>query len=153
MVGIAIGASVQNPFIAVPLAFVTHYVGDLVPHWDFFDHFPTKKEMFSGWPVKAFFADVIFGIALGLGFTLYALRILGDTNLALNIFLCGIASVTPDGMYAPILFVDRKNKLLRFSYRIQGKMHSHAGALWGNITQFGVLILAFLLTVNLLGRL
>lgn len=148
MVGLAIGATIQNPLIAIPLSFVSHFVGDLVPHWDFFDHFPSKKELFKGWQGKLFLADLSLGITLGLGFTLYALRVQQDSYLALNMFLCGITAVTPDAMYAPIVFVDSKNKIIRFFFELQGKLHSHAGIIFGNITQIAVLVLAFLMTVS-----
>lgn len=149
MVGLAIGATIQNPFIAVPLSFAMHFAGDLIPHWDFFDHFPNKEELFKGWQGKLFITDLSLGIALGLGFTFYALTN-QNPYLAMNMFLCGIAAVTPDAMYAPIVFVNSKNKIIRFFYNFQVKAHSHAGAIYGNITQIAVLILAFLMTANLL---
>ncbi len=138
----------QNPFIAIPLSFVSHFAGDLIPHWDFFDHFPSKNDLFKGWQGKLFLTDLSLGIALGVSFTFYALLIQQDSYLALNMFFCGITAVIPDAMYAPIVFVDSKNIIIRFFYKLQGKLHSHAGIVFGNITQIAALILAFLVTVN-----
>ena len=148
MVGLAIGATIQNPLIAIPLSFVSHFVGDLVPHWDFFDHFPSKNELFKGWQGKLFFTDLSLGIALGLSFTFYALWMQQNPYLALNMFVCGITAVIPDAMYAPIVFVNSKNVIIRFFYKLQGKLHSRAEIIFGNITQIAVLISAFLVTVN-----
>src|SRR3989304_7989350 len=33
-VGIALGAAIPNPIISVPLAFISHFALDMVPHWD-----------------------------------------------------------------------------------------------------------------------
>ena len=41
LVGVAIATNISNPFLAIPLAFISHFLGDKIPHWDFYSN--TKK--------------------------------------------------------------------------------------------------------------
>jgi hypothetical protein len=146
MVGIAIASSITNPEIAVPLAFCMHFVGDLVPHWDFSN--TEENNMKQGWVPIAVFADMILGVALGVTFTLYALWVLHNSALALRIFLCGVASVLPDAITAPAIYSAKANIISRIFYKVQGKLQFKAGPLWGNLTQLLVIAVAFLAISN-----
>ena len=62
-VGIAIAGVIPNPFIAVPLAFGMHFVGDMIPHWDFYSN--TKREdRLTGWRPIAVMGDLEVAVAL-----------------------------------------------------------------------------------------
>lgn len=151
MVGLAIGATVSNPFVAVPLAFIAHYAGDVVPHWDFYDKWPTRENFVFDWRPVAMFLDFVLGLAIGIFFTLHALWLNQNGALALNMFLCGIAGVLPDAAYVPVTFAGSKNKIFVANAEIQKRLHFNVGPLWGNLSQVGVVIACSLVLANSLG--
>lgn len=67
--GIAIVSTLDNPALSLPLAFVSHYVLDFIPHW-------TQKPSFTGKEKYALFADfflsLIIGVALAWQFPLFS---------------------------------------------------------------------------------
>lgn len=129
-VGVAVGASISNPFLAVPLSFVLHFVLDKTPHWDFYSN-TQKEERLKGWRPLAVMADLILGVAIGLVSTLYALWVLNDTAMAMNIFLCGIAAVLPDALEGPYIYMKSEPKILQPLTRLQRKMQFQAPLPWG----------------------
>ena len=141
-VGLAIGASVSNPYIAVPLSFVMHFFGDKVPHWDFYSN-TEKHQRREGWRPIAVMADLVAGVFVGLTATYYSLWVLNDTSLATNIFLCGIASVLPDALEGPYIFMKKEPKLLRPITLVQKKMQFQAPLPWGMITQIIVVLVSW----------
>lgn len=146
-VGVAIASTIPNPYIAAPLSFAMHFLGDMVPHWDFYSK--TKKEdRLVGWRPIAVMADLVIGVAIGLTSTLYALWVLKNQHLALNIFLCGIASVLPDVLEAPHIFMTREPKFLELITKVQKRMQFQAPLPWGMITQLLVILVSLLLISN-----
>jgi hypothetical protein len=137
-VGITIGMAVPNPYIAVPLSFVMHFAGDAVPHWDFFSN-TKKEERLSGWRPLAVMADLVTGVAIGLFFTLYVLWVKQLPSTALNVFLCGIASVLPDALEGPYIYMKKEPKFLRPITTLQRKSQCQASLPWGVLTQFVVI--------------
>jgi hypothetical protein len=149
LVGIAIATAIPNPLIAAPLSFAMHFAGDRVPHWDFYSN--TKKEdRLVGWRPLAVMADLVVGVAIGLTFTLYALWVVKNPNLSLNIFLCGIASVLPDALEGPYIFMKKEPAFLHWLTFMQKKMQFQAPLPWGIITQILVSGLSLFLILNLI---
>jgi len=146
-VGIAIGVAIQNPVVAVPVSFVMHYFGDMVPHWDFYSH-TTKEERLRGWRPIAVMADLTIGVAIGLTATLFALWYLGNAQLALRVFLCGIAAVLPDALEAPHIFLQKETKILGALTNIQKKMQFQAPLPWGAISQLLVILVSLTLILS-----
>ncbi len=140
-VGLAIGATVPNPILAVPLSVVMHFVGDKVPHWDFFSNTP-KADRLQGWRPLAVMADLIIGVAIGLTATYYALWVLNDTALAINLFLCGIASVLPDALEGPYIYMKKEPKILSKLTSVQKRMQTQAPLPWGLVTQAIVILVS-----------
>lgn len=137
-VGIAIASLISNPFIAVPAAFLSHFVLDKTPHWDFYSD-TQKEERLKGWRPLAVMADLVIGVAVGLVVTLYFLWVVKDSTLALTIFLCGIASVLPDALEGPYIFMHKEPKILSYMTNIQRKIQFQAPLPWGLLTQLGVI--------------
>ena len=147
MVGLAIGASVQEPLVAVPLALAMHFAGDMVPHWDFFSN-TKKEERRVGWRPIAVMADLVAGVALGLTVTLFTLWVKQDTSLAINIFLCGVASVLPDALEGPHIYMEKEPKVLRRISAVQSRLQFQAPLPGGIITQIVVAVVSFLVLAN-----
>ncbi|HAZ29641.1 TPA: hypothetical protein DCY43_02740 [candidate division WWE3 bacterium] len=146
LVGVAIARVVPNPLLAVPLALVMHFLGDKVPHWDFYS-FTTRDQRLKGWRPIAVLADFGLGIAVGVFFTLYALWVRNDSSLAISTLLCGIASVLPDALETPHIYTEKKIKWIEKLTTIQKIMQTQAPLPWGVITQIvvGLVSLAIVL--------
>jgi len=148
--GVAIGASVQNPIAAVPLSIGMHFLGDAVPHWDFYSN-TQKEERRKGWRPIAVMADLAVAIGVGLTATLYALWVVKDPALAINIFLCGIGSVLPDALEGPYIFTDNEPKILKPITIIQRNLQFQAPLPWGILTQIVVILASYLVISNSIG--
>lgn len=143
-VGLAVAKSVPSPFVAVLVSFALHFLGDKVPHWDFYSNTPKEKRL-KGWRPVAVMADFGLGIAVGLIFTLHALWVLSDFSLAVKMFLCGIVSVLPDALEAPHIYSEKKFKFVEKLTDLQRKFQSQAPLPWGLITQAGVVMFCLFL--------
>ncbi len=150
-VGVTIASSIPNPFVSVPLSFFMHFLGDKVPHWDFFSN-SKKEERLKGWRVLAVLSDFGLGIAVGVFFTLYALWVRNSSSLALNIFLCAAASNLPDALEAPHLYFGLNDRFTRTLLSIQHKMQFQAPLPWGIISQIVVVLVCLALLSNSLLR-
>ena len=139
LVGIAIASAVPDMSVAAPVSFVMHFLGDLVPHWDFYSD-TTEEQRTKGWRPIAVMADLALGVAIGMFFTLYALWVLKDPHKALSIFLCGIASVLPDAMSGPALFTNKAPFPFKWVLAIQERLQFQAKLPWGIVTQVIVVV-------------
>lgn len=143
-VGLAVARAIPNPLVAVPLSLILHFLGDKVPHWDFYSN-TSKEERLRGWRPVAVMADFGLGIAVGLTFTLYALWVKNDPSLAIRCFLCGIASVLPDALETPHIFTNTKYKWVEKLTDFQKRMQTQAPLPWGILTQVVVVAVCLLL--------
>jgi len=146
LVGIAIATAIPNPYIAVPVAFVFHFVGDLVPHWDYCST-SNNGTADKKYPLKVM-ADLSLGIGIGLFFTFFFLWKMNNPGMALNVFLCGITSVIPDAITAPTIFDESTKGLSKWMYKVQCKIHFPAPLPWGLISQILVAGGCLLLILN-----
>src|SRR5258708_30495601 len=109
-VGVAIASKIPNPFISIPLAFASHFLLDVTPHWNphinreikKFGH-PTKKS------VAIIRADSTIALVLGTSIAIHALP---DVHQFLNIMAFCFVSVLPDVLVAPYYFFYRKNHVI-----------------------------------------
>ncbi len=103
--GAAIATKIPNPYIALPLALLSHFVLDRIPHWN--PHFYTETKKY-GKPTKqsTSLALVDSLAALGLGLAI-AGRSLPDTGKFAIIVLCCLLAVLPDQIKTPFFFVKK----------------------------------------------
>lgn len=146
IVGIAVATAIPNPYIAVPTAFVLHFFGDLVPHWDY-TYISDSGKIDKLYPLKVMM-DMGLGIGFGMFFTLYALFVLKNPATALNIFLCGITAVLPDAIVAPTIFDPETKGLPKLMFKFQSFVHFHAKLPWGLVSQVIVSAFCLLLILN-----
>jgi hypothetical protein len=149
-IGVAVASTISNPLISVPLSFVLHFVMDKTPHWDFYSN-TKRSERTVGWRPLAVMMDMVVGIAIGLTFTYYALWQLNSPFLALNIFLCGVASVLPDVLTAPVIYFKKSPLFFRIIHKIQSNCQWQASLPLGLLTQFiAIAISCYFIYLNLL---
>ena len=134
MVGAAIATKIPNPLIAIPLAFASHFVLEMVPHWN--PHLNTETQKY-GRPTQKSTILVIIDCSLALiGGTFIAYQALPDTAHALTILLASLASILPDLIEAPYFFLKAKNKIIEKWINLQKSIHNDTSVVPGLLTQY-----------------
>lgn len=141
IVGIALATNIPNPYLAVLLSFVSHFLGDKVPHWDFYSN-TKREERVTGWRPMAVMGDLAVGVAVGVGFTCYYFWVKNDPIIAATVFFSGIASVLPDALSSLTIVGGKEGKFLKTLNKIQSKMQFQAPLPWGIITQIIVILIS-----------
>jgi hypothetical protein len=114
MTGAAIALAVKQPALAVPLAFLSHFVTDMIPHFGL-----NEQELFSKRFNLILFADFIFAISL-----MAVVAILFPHQVWL-IWACMIAAASPDLMWAyHRLYVEHLSKK-QFNLGLIGRFHKN----------------------------
>lgn len=121
LVGAALAVKIGNPLLSIPLAFVSHFVLEKVPHWN--PHLNHETEKY-GKPTKKSTAIVIAdsSIALIAG-SLIAFN-QPNTTMIIGTLFSSFAAVLPDLMEAPYFFLRVRDiefikKWIKFQKSIQ----------------------------------
>ncbi len=144
-IGIVLALKIKNPWIVLPTAFFSHFLLDLVPHWDVFTmcnvseaHENITKED----KLKAV-ADFLIGLSLGLGFVLQTAP--NNTALARTIFFSAALANLPDALEAPYVFLGNKNPITMLVMKIQHILHNKEPLPWGMVTQIATVTLGLII--------
>lgn len=108
-IGLAIASSIPNPFISLPLAFFSHYLLDILPHWNWK---PTLR--------PANFIATFIDFSLALTTTLYFTWRYHSPIM----ILAGLLPLTVDLMDAPYYFFGWRGfweKYVEINRRYQGR--------------------------------
>ncbi len=147
LVATLIVAKIPNPYISLPLALVSHFACDLIPHWDAGTQHKKKSRERLFYEAAA---DVIVSIVAS--YILYG-PFLGQSNYIL-LYVAVFLSQAPDWITAPYLIFRTNNPLVSWSrhmYRIQHELNARVESpFWGIATQVGTVILLYLLLFKVL---
>lgn len=140
--GIAIAIAVPNPIISIPLAFASHFLLDMTPHWN--PHLNTETKKFGRLSNQTL---LIIGLDLACAsiLTLFmAKQVLPDLNLFLTILLSSFASILPDVVEGPYFLFGWRNKYIDIWMKFQKRIQSDANVFWGILTQLLLLVACYL---------
>lgn len=90
LTGAAVAIAFRQPVLALPLALVSHFVCDAIPHWDYSVKFPRRQRIIA---LDLLFASVVVATIALLSVT-FSVK-------AWVIVACAILAVPPDGMWFP----------------------------------------------------
>lgn len=140
LIGGIIAASFQNPAIGLPLAFLSHPIADMIPHWDFG----------WGWRNKTKFKLFIEATAdLGIG-TILTFWIFGSVVDPLYLLAAIFLSESWDILQTPYWLLDWKFPPFSWCYKFQHHIQGKARLPWGILTQaITIIVLAVILQVNI----
>jgi hypothetical protein len=138
--GAIIGAIIPIPAIAIPLAFLSHFVLDALPHFD--NHVEHNSRYFL------YYLSIDCGLAASV---LLSLMILQPSSW-IAMVVCGIAAASPDLMWFPLWVKEMQGEkpkpmgaIRRFHARIQWGAEP-----WGIIFEvpwfFGAVAVLFVVT-------
>lgn len=136
IIGTIIAAKIGNPYIAIPLAFISHIAADFFPHWDTATNSKTKtkkKVLFDS------FIDVFASLAATI---LLVTKLFPETDLLYAFFIAFISQL-PDWLMAPYYFFHIK--LFKPFYNFQKIFDRRLNKPWGIINQVAILLLLILL--------
>jgi hypothetical protein len=137
-IGAAIALKIPNPFIAIPLAFASHFILETIPHWN--PHLNTETEKY-GAPTKR--STVITAIdstlALASG-SFIAYQALPNVGQAALILACCFASVLPDVMEGPYFFLKLRATWIKKWIAFQKSIQSDTTPFWGLLTQATIIL-------------
>jgi len=138
LVGGAIAASVPDPVLGLSLAFASHPLLDMIPHWD----------LGLGWRLKnkfTLFLESSFDLLLGIGL---AFLLFGGAVNPVYFLACIFASEIWDILMMPYLLFNWKFFPFSTVYKFQHGIQKNIRLPWGILTQAAtvyatVLILRF----------
>jgi hypothetical protein len=123
--------------IAIPLAFASHFVMEMIPHWNPHLNSETKK---FGSPTKRSTAITAVDSTLALVSGSYiAYKFLPNIHQAILILACSFFAVLPDVMEAPYFFLHMKNEWIKKWIAFQKSVQCDTTAFWGILTQLTVI--------------
>jgi hypothetical protein len=133
IVAAAIAVKIGRPELALPLALASHFILDMVPHWN--PHINQEVEKLGKVSKKSTIIVVIDStIALAIGSAI-AFHALPNYSLTLTILASCLLGVLPDLAEAPYFFLDIKSKAVRRWIHSHRNLQSDAPAFWGILTQ------------------
>jgi hypothetical protein len=141
IVASAIAAKTGNPYLALSLAFFSHFVLDEVPHWN--PHITTKEgnvKVIDPKSMKIIVVDSTLALITGLSI---ALSYFPDIKKVALVIACSFLAALPDLVEAPYIFLNYKKEYLRKWLFFQKKHQFNTNIIWGLSTQIITIITAF----------
>lgn len=136
--GAAIAVAIPNPLISIPLAFASHFLLDMTPHWN--PHLNTEIKKY-GRLTNQTLLIIGFDVACAALLTAFlAYRVLPDQSLFTNILLSSFAAILPDIVEGPYFLLGFKNKYLMWWLKTQKAIQADANVFWGLTTQVLMMI-------------
>ena len=141
VLGAAIATKIPNPWIAIPLAFASHFVLEKVPHWN--PHINTEIKKYGHVTTKSTIIIVIDStLALAVG-SYVAWLALPNTAHAATILLASLASVMPDLIEAPYFFLKLRSRFILKWLAFQKSIQVDITPFWGLLFQTITILACF----------
>lgn len=137
VLGATIAAKVGNPLLAIPLAFASHFLLDVTPHWN--PHLNREIKKYgkpTNQSVTIVFIDVIVSLVLGLTIAGHSLP---DQTQAFWVLMGAFAAVLPDVVEGPYFFMGVKNDLIMKWLRFQKSIQNDTSIVPGILSQVVVI--------------
>ena len=139
LIGASLAVKITNPLLGIPLAIGSHFVADLIPHWDAGTNHRQKSALRLKLEATL---DVLLGFALV--FILFRTQTLANP---VYVFSMVIAAQLPDWLEAPSWMFGLKVPPFSWIDWLGHKLQSRMQLPWGLVTQIvivGALILSVL---------
>lgn len=142
LIGASLAVKIANPILAIPLAILSHFIADLVPHWDAGTNH--KQKSLNRLKLEAT-ADVLLGFAL----VYLIFRNLVDPAY---LFVMVIAAQSPDWLEAPSWMFNIKIPPFSWLDWLGHKLQTRMQLPWGLVIQVvivGLLVVYAISPTNL----
>lgn len=125
LIGASIAAKITNPYLGIPLAVLSHFLLDLIPHWD--EGTNHKEKSLTKIRLEATL-DVLLGFAL-------AFLIFRNFTNPVYLFVMVIAAQLPDWLEAPAAWFNVKIPPFSWMDWLGHNLQSRMQLPWGLVTQ------------------
>ncbi|KKR11972.1 MAG: hypothetical protein UT39_C0001G0027 [Candidatus Woesebacteria bacterium GW2011_GWA1_39_21] len=142
IVAAAIAVKTGNPFLAVSLSFFSHFVLDEVPHWN--PHITNQQaevKTIDSKSLKIIIADSTLALVLG---SIIAASFLPNVKQTILVLACCFASVLPDLIEAPYIFLNYKKPWMKKILFFQKNHQFNTNVFLGFATQIVVIVASIL---------
>lgn len=138
LIGSSIAASITNPLLGIPLAFISHFLADVIPHWD--EGTNHRKKTATRLKIESTI-DVLLGFFLSF-------IIFRNFVDPLYLFSMIIASQLPDWLTAPAHMFNLKIPPFTWMEYLGHRIQSRLQLPWGLLTQIAVVLAAVALSLS-----
>lgn len=146
IVAATIAYKLGNPYLVIPLSFVSHFVLETVPHWN--PHIMTEMKKFGEITKKSkliIAADVLLAFVSGF---YIASTVLPNATHFWTIIFASFFGVLPDLIEAPYFFLNWRNNFLDWWIKGQKALQSDATPIPGILTQAITIFAAIVWIMN-----
>jgi len=121
LVGMLVVTLIPNPLVSLPLAFLSHFAVDMLPHWNWE---PDARPL------------SLLGIVLDMILLeIITARVAFQSPLSLNIAAGALFAILPDVLEAPYIFFGLENRYIKKLTMIQKNLQNNVPIVPGIITQ------------------
>ena len=138
LIGASIAVKVVNPILGIPLAIISHFIADLIPHWDAGTNHRQKSLM-------RLRVEATLDVLLGFALVYLIFRNLVDPRY---LFVMVIAAQLPDWLEAPSFMFNINVPPFSWLDWLGHKIQSRLALPWGLVTQIVVVGLLIIATVS-----
>ena len=128
LIGASIAAKITKPLVGIPLAILSHFAADLVPHWDAGTNHKNKSAL----RLKL---EATLDVLLGFALVFLIFRNLVDPTY---LFVMVISAQLPDWLEAPSWMFGLKFPPFSWMDFLGHKLQSRLQLPWGLVTQVAV---------------
>lgn len=143
-VAAVIAYKIPNPVVAIPLALASHFLLELVPHWN--PHLNTEIKKFgkvSKFSTNVVIVDVLLAIVIGF---FVAGKVIPDYSHFAVIIFSSFFGVLPDVIEGPYYFLGIKSNFIeKFWIPLQKSIQNDTSMVPGLITQLVTIGVSLLL--------
>ena len=138
LIGASLAVKFTNPYIGIPLAIASHFLADLIPHWDAGTNRKSKS-------INRLRIEAAIDVLLGFALSFLIFRTLTDP---LYLFIMIISAQLPDWLEAPASKFGIRIPPFTWSEWLGHKLQSRMQLPWGLITQVVIVGLLVLSTIS-----
>lgn len=136
VIGVAIAASIPNPFIAIPISIISHIAADAFPHWDLGTNRHKKEGKKSE---EKFYKGAFLDLGVSFLMPIILTQIFFPETSLFYAYLNVIAAQLLDWLSAPYVFLRLKNPpIFYYVYKFQKLFDNRLDKPWGVVGQIGV---------------
>lgn len=134
VIGTVIAAKIGNPYLALPIAFISHYAADAFPHWDTGTNAKSKTR-------AAMWIQSLLDVGISLILPYFLIQFLNPSTNLIYLYLLVIIAQLPDWGTAPYYFLKINLPPFTWFYNSQLPFDNRLDQPWGVILQAGILVL------------
>lgn len=138
LIGASLAVKFTTPQIGIPLAIISHFVADLIPHWDAGTNHRQKS-------LNRIKVEATFDVLLGFALSFLIFRNLVDP---IYLFVMIIAAQLPDWIEAPSWLFGFKVPPFSWLDWLGHKLQTRLQLPWGLVTQVVVVGLLLVATIS-----